>query len=105
MSFTWRRVGAISHKELRDYRSNRFAIGPMAATPGLFIVLPASQLIAANTLGSTPPLAIVALISLNVITVPAALAIGLAAAPLAIDLPAWRVVAAMPDRERLVTGR
>jgi ABC-type Na+ transport system ATPase subunit NatA len=34
-----------------------------------------------------------------------ALAIGLAAALLAIDLLAWRVVAAMFDRERLVTGR
>jgi hypothetical protein len=29
----------------------------------------------------------------------------LAAALLAIDRLAWRVVAAMPDRERLVTGR
>ena len=34
-----------------------------------------------------------------------ALALGLAAALLAIDLLAWRVVAAMFDRERLVTGR
>jgi hypothetical protein len=33
------------------------------------------------------------------------LAIGLAAALLAFDLLAWRVVAAMFDRERLVTGR
>ena len=33
-----------------------------------------------------------------------ALAIGLAAALLAFDLLAWRVVAAMFDRERLVTG-
>jgi ABC-2 type transport system permease protein len=240
MSFSWTRVGAILHKELRDYRRNRFVIGTMAATPVLFIILPAIQLIAANAtgknlsvhvglsllymlvipvvmpsavsaysvagereqgtlepvlttpirreeflvgkalaafvptvviayavfgiflavaglfarpavdsaiyagthvlvqllftpllagwaiwvgiavsarstdvrvaqqlsvLGSTPPLVIVALVSLNVITVSTALAIGLAVALLAIDLLAWRVVAAMFDRERLVTGR
>ena len=58
-----------------------------------------------SVLGSTPPLVIVALMSLNVMTVSTALAIGLAAALLAIDLLAWRVVAAMFDRERLVTGR
>jgi hypothetical protein len=58
-----------------------------------------------RVLGSMPPLVIVALMSLNVITVSTALAIGLAAALLAIDLLAWRVVAAMFDRERLVTGR
>ena len=58
-----------------------------------------------SVLGSTPPLIIVALVSLNVITVSTALAIGLAAALLAIDLLAWRAVAVMFDRERLVTGR
>jgi ABC-2 type transport system permease protein len=240
MSFSWTRVGAILHKELRDYRRNRFVIGTMAATPVLFIILPAIQLIAANAtgkdlgvhvglsllymlvipvvmpsavsaysvagereqgtlepvlttpirreeflvgkalaafvptlviayvvfgiflavaglfarpavdsaiyagthvlvqvlftpllagwaiwvgiavsvrsadvrvaqqlsvLGSTPPLIIVALVSLNVITVSTGLAIGLAAALLAIDLLAWRAVAAMFNRERLVTGR
>jgi ABC-2 type transport system permease protein len=240
MSFSWRRAGAILRKELRDYRRNRFVIGTMAATPVLFIILPAIQLIAANAtgknlsvhvglsllymlvipvvmpaavsaysvagereqgtlepvlatpvrreeflvgkalaafvptvviayavfgvflavaglfarpavnsaiyagthvlvqllftpllagwaiwtgiavsarsadvrvaqqlsvLGSAPPLVIVALVSLNVITVPAALAVGLAAALLAVDLLAWRVVAALLDRERLVTGR
>lgn len=240
MSFRWTRVGAILRKELRDYRRNRFVIGTMAATPVLFIILPAIQLIAADAtgkslgvhvglsllymlvipvmmpsavsaysvvgereqgtlepvlttpvrreefligkalaafmptvviayavfgiflavaalfahpavasaiytgthvlvqllftpllagwsiwvgiavsarssdvrvaqqlaaLGSTPPLVIVALMSLNVITASTALAIGLAAALLVIDLLAWRVVAAMFDRERLVTGR
>ena len=58
-----------------------------------------------SMLGSLPPLAILALISLNVITASTALALGLAAALLAFDLLAWRVVAAMFDRERLVTGR
>jgi hypothetical protein len=43
--------------------------------------------------------------SLNVISESAALAIGLAAVLLAVDLIAWRAVAAMFDRERLVTGR
>jgi hypothetical protein len=58
-----------------------------------------------SVLGSFPPLIIVALMSLNVITESTALAIGLAAALLAFDLLAWRVVARMFDRERLVTGR
>ena len=56
-------------------------------------------------LGSVPPLIIVALMSLNVITESIALAIGLATALLAFDLLAWRVVAGMFDRERLVIGR
>ncbi len=58
-----------------------------------------------SVLGSFPPLIIVALMSLNVISESAALAIGLAAALLAFDLLAWRVVAGMFDRGRLVTGR
>src|ERR1019366_1727151 len=58
-----------------------------------------------SMLGSLPPLIIVALMALNVITVSTALALGLAAALLAFDLLAWRVVTAMFDRERLVTGR
>lgn len=58
-----------------------------------------------SVLGSFPPLIIVALMSLNVISESAALTVGLAAALLAFDLLAWRVVARMFDRERLVTGR
>lgn len=57
-----------------------------------------------SVLGSIPPLVVVALMSLNVVTASAGLALGLAAALLAFDLLAWRVVAAMFDRERLVTG-
>jgi ABC-2 type transport system permease protein len=57
-----------------------------------------------SVLGGVPPLVILALMSLNVIKVSTALALGLAAALLAIDLLAWRIVAAMFDRERLVTG-
>jgi len=57
-----------------------------------------------SVLGSVPPLILLALISLNVITVSTALALALAAALMAIDLLAWRAVAAMFDRERLVTG-
>ena len=58
-----------------------------------------------SVLGSFPPLIIVALTSLNVISESTALAVGLAAALLAFDLLAWRVAARMFDRERLVTGR
>ena len=58
-----------------------------------------------SVLGSFPPLIIVALMSLNVISESTTLAIGLAAALLAFDLLAWRVVAGMFDRERLVIGR
>jgi ABC-type Na+ efflux pump permease subunit len=36
---------------VRDYRRNRFVIGTMAATPVLFIILPAIQLIAADATG------------------------------------------------------
>jgi ABC-2 type transport system permease protein len=241
VSFSWTRVRAISVKELRDYRRNRFVIGTMTALPLLFIVLPMIQLFSANAhedtttlklhvglsllymlvipaflpsslsaysvvgereqgtlepvlitpvrreefligkalaafvptlviayavfgiflaaaallahpavasaiysgthvlvqllftpliagwgiwvgiavsarstdvrvaqqlsvLGSLPLLAILALISLNVITVSGTLAVGLAAALLAVDLLAWRVVAGMFDRERLITG-
>jgi ABC-2 type transport system permease protein len=55
-------------------------------------------------LASLPPVAIVALMNFNVITPSLGLALGLGAALLLIDGLAWRVVAAMFDRERLVTG-
>jgi len=58
-----------------------------------------------SILASLPPVAIVALVNFNVITPSLALALGLAAALLLIDGLAWRVVAAMFNRERLVTGR
>jgi hypothetical protein len=57
-----------------------------------------------SVLASLPPLVIVALMAENVITPSLGLALGLAAALLAIDGLAWRVVAALFDRERLVTG-
>jgi ABC-type transport system involved in multi-copper enzyme maturation permease subunit len=63
---------------------------------------------AAQQLGvfaSLPPLAIVALMATNVITPSLGIALGLAAALLVIDFFAWRAVAAIFDRERLVTGR
>jgi len=58
-----------------------------------------------TVLGTLPLLAILALISLDIIAVSAGLAIGLAALLLVVDLLAWRAVAAMFDRERLITGR
>jgi ABC-2 type transport system permease protein len=57
-----------------------------------------------GVLASLPPLGIVALMSFNVITPTLGLALGLAAALLIIDLLGWRAVAAMFDRERLITG-
>ena len=43
MSFSWTRVRAISVKELRDYRRNRFVVGTMTVLPLLFIILPLIQ--------------------------------------------------------------
>ncbi|HEY4452944.1 MAG TPA: ABC transporter permease subunit, partial [Pseudonocardiaceae bacterium] len=58
-----------------------------------------------GVLSSLPPLVVVALLSLNVIPASLGLALGLAAALLIIDGLAWRAVASMFDRERLVTGQ
>ena len=44
MSFSWTRVGAIVHKELRDYRRNRFVIYTMSLLPIVFIAAPMVQL-------------------------------------------------------------
>jgi ABC-2 type transport system permease protein len=49
-------------------------------------------------------LVIVALMTTNVITPTLGLALGLAAALLIVDALGWRFVAALFDRERLVTG-
>jgi ABC-type Na+ efflux pump permease subunit len=57
-----------------------------------------------SVLASLPPLVIVALMSLNVIPPTLAIALGLAAALLLVDGLGWRAVAAMFDRERLVTS-
>lgn len=57
-----------------------------------------------SVFASLPPLAIVALMTFNVITPSTGLALGLAAALLTVDGLGWRAVAAMFDRERLITG-
>jgi hypothetical protein len=57
-----------------------------------------------GVLASLPPLAIVALITLNVIPASAAVALGLAGTLLLVDGLGWRAVAGMFDRERLVAG-
>ncbi len=57
-----------------------------------------------SVFANLPPVAIVALIGFNVITSSTGLAVGLAAALLAGDALGWRAVAAMFDRERLITG-
>jgi ABC-type Na+ efflux pump permease subunit len=48
VSFSWTRVAAITVKELRDYRHNRFVIGTMAFLPVLFIAAPIVQLLTAS---------------------------------------------------------
>jgi ABC-2 type transport system permease protein len=57
-----------------------------------------------GTLASVPPLAIVALLSLDAITPTLGLALGLAAVLLVVDGLGWRAVSVMFDRERLITG-
>jgi ABC-type Na+ efflux pump permease subunit len=74
---------------------------------GIAISARSTDVRAAQQLGffaSLPPLGIVALMSFNVITPTPALALGLAAGLLIVDVLGWRAVAAMFDRERLVTG-
>jgi ABC-type Na+ efflux pump permease subunit len=58
-----------------------------------------------SVLANLPPVAIVALMGFNVITPSTGLALGLAAALLALDALGWRAVAAMFDRERLIAGK
>ncbi len=57
-----------------------------------------------SALASLPPVAVVALMGFSVITPSIGLAVGLAAALLAFDALGWRAVAAMFDRERLITA-
>jgi len=57
-----------------------------------------------SVFASLPPLAVVALMSFNTITPSIGVALGLGVALLIIDGLGWRAVAAMFDRERLVTG-
>jgi ABC-type transport system involved in multi-copper enzyme maturation permease subunit len=57
-----------------------------------------------STLVSLPPLAITALMGFGVISPTLALAVALGAVLLVIDVAAWKVVSAMFDRERLITG-
>lgn len=57
-----------------------------------------------SVLANIPPLGIVALISFNVISSSATVAVLLGAALLLLDCVGWRAVAAMFDRERLITG-
>lgn len=57
-----------------------------------------------SVLGSLPLVAVTTLIAFNVIQPTAGLALGLAIALLVVDRLGWRVVSAMFDRERLITG-
>jgi len=57
-----------------------------------------------GTLASLPPLVVVVLIDLQVLTPSVSLALTFAAVLLVADVGMWRVVSAMFDRERLLTG-
>jgi ABC-2 type transport system permease protein len=57
-----------------------------------------------STLASLPTIIVVALISFDVIRASLGLAIGLGAVLLVLDRLGWRVVSALFDRERLITG-
>jgi len=57
-----------------------------------------------GSLASLPPVVVVSLMGFGVIQPTLALALGLGAALLAIDLLAWRLVSFLFDRERLITG-
>lgn len=57
-----------------------------------------------SVFANLPPLAVVALLTFNVITASTGLALVLAAALFAVDALGWRAVAAMFDRERLIAG-
>jgi ABC-type Na+ efflux pump permease subunit len=57
-----------------------------------------------SVFANVPPVALIALMGFNVITPSTGLAVGLAAALLAVDALGWRAVAAMFDRERLIAG-
>jgi ABC-type Na+ efflux pump permease subunit len=57
-----------------------------------------------GTLASLPPLGVVALMSFNVFSPSVTLAVMFAVVLLAADVLLWRVVSAMFDRERLITG-
>jgi hypothetical protein len=57
-----------------------------------------------GTLASLPPLGIVALMTYQVIQPSVTLAILLASILAVADIAGWRVVAALFDRERLITG-
>jgi ABC-type Na+ efflux pump permease subunit len=57
-----------------------------------------------SVLASLPPLVVAALMSLNVITPTLGVALGLAAVLLVVDGLAWRAVATLFHRERLIAG-
>jgi ABC-2 type transport system permease protein len=57
-----------------------------------------------GTLASLPPLAVTALVSFQIVPLGVWTAVGFGLGLLVIDIAMWRVVAALFDRERLITG-
>ena len=89
----------------------QFVFTPLLATwsiwVGIAISCRISDIRAAqqlSVLGSLPPVVLAALIAFGVIHASGRLAVGLGVLLLAFDLRGYRVVSAMFDRERLITG-
>jgi ABC-2 type transport system permease protein len=57
-----------------------------------------------GTMASLPPLAVTALVAFQIVPIGVWTAVGFGLGLLVIDIAMWRVVAAMFDRERLITG-
>ena len=72
MQLSMTRVRAIVHKELRDYRRNRFIMGTMTVMPVIFVILPITNMFTISA--SAPPARIddfVGLTSLYLLLIPA----------------------------------
>ena len=53
MTISRRHIWAIAHKELRDYRRNRFIVGTMVITPVIFCTLPTVEILSLSPTAST----------------------------------------------------
>jgi hypothetical protein len=126
------RTGAVIRKELAEFRRNRLIVVTATILPIVFLISPTASILAIHALlaawaiwvglaisskvtetrvaqqlsvlGSLPPLALISLMSFQVITPSFGLAAALAGALLVIDCAACFFVARLFDRERLVTG-
>ena len=65
MSISWRRVGALMRKELRDLRRNRFILLTMSIAPVVFVAMPMVQIFTISA--STPSQALSVRIGLSLL--------------------------------------